>query len=63
MLYEDLKFKRNLADTEDITVNPTTTTTSTNKNWLIAIGALSIGVVVLGIIAATGNNKEETRNK
>ena len=65
-MYEALNFKHNLADTQDITVNPTTTTPPpplSNKTWLIVIGALGAGVIVLGIVAASGKGKEGAQKK
>jgi hypothetical protein len=63
LLYENIHFKHSLADTQDITVNPTTQISPPKNTWLIAIGALGAGVVVLGIIAAAGSGKEGAQKK
>jgi len=62
LLYEETSFKHRFADTQDITVNPTTPL-KPSFPWLIIIGALGAGTVVLGIIAAAGGSKEETQKK
>jgi hypothetical protein len=56
LLYEAIGFKHNLADTQDITVNPTTTSTPISKNnWIIIGAAAAAGVLLIGVFVASSN--------
>jgi hypothetical protein len=52
LLYEDIKFTRRLADTQDITVNPTTPISVSKNTWII-IGSAAAGILIIAAAAST----------